>query len=269
MGRDSASNLRIWITVIALILVTIFFLSRRMSKKMDTSSSEERVSAQTVTLAWDPPLVTPAPSLTGYWLRYGVQQGTYTQVEDVGNVLQATVSSLQDQTQYFFVATAHNAAGQESPASNEVFAGATPSSPTPGPSPTGTPPQVIVLNPTSITFNYVTGGPSPAPQTLQATTTNNVSWNNFDTSPWFDTTPTFGASGASATLKPNMAGITGLAPGNYYQNLKYMASGCPDKIIAVKLVVSATAPTPMPTRPHPVDTVPPGPTSHPELTVHP
>lgn len=288
MGRDSFTKLHIIVVTIILVVAGGFFLTKRMSKVAETTTTSARSSQQigTVNLAWDAS-VEPNPSpggptpnpVTGYELGYGPSSGTYPQTVDVGNVTAYTLSGLQTNAPTYIVARAYNAQGVRSTASNEVVTGPTVAPPTPSPSPSATPPKLIILNPAAIIFNYVVSGPSPAPQSIQVTTTSAVSWNSFDTSPWFDANPTSGASGASTTLKPNMSGITGLPPGNYSQDLKFTASGCPDKIIAVKLVVSATAPTPTPTpgpppttgptRPHPVDTVPPGPTSHPELTAHP
>ena len=70
-----------------------------------------------VTLAWDP---SPDGSVAGYRLYDGVSSGTYTNVIDVGNATNATVSNLVSGVTYFFAATAYDTNGQESVFSNEV-----------------------------------------------------------------------------------------------------------------------------------------------------
>jgi hypothetical protein len=70
-----------------------------------------------VTLAWDP---SPSSGIAGYRLHYGTSSGTHPNIINVGNVTTATVSRLTAGQKYYFVATAYNAVGLESPPSNEV-----------------------------------------------------------------------------------------------------------------------------------------------------
>jgi hypothetical protein len=50
----------------------------------------------------------------------GLASGVYTQSTDVGNTTTATASNLISGSTYYFVVTAYNSAGVESPHSNEV-----------------------------------------------------------------------------------------------------------------------------------------------------
>ncbi|MCZ7636555.1 MAG: fibronectin type III domain-containing protein [Verrucomicrobia bacterium] len=74
-------------------------------------------TAADVTLAWDP---SPDATVVGYKLHWGGVSRTYTSHLDVGNVMTATVPSLQAGTTYYFAATAYDGAGLESDYSNEV-----------------------------------------------------------------------------------------------------------------------------------------------------
>jgi hypothetical protein len=76
-----------------------------------------------VNLAWNPDSVTsnPATNVAGYKLYVGYSSGVYTQPPtDLGNRTTTTVSNLTSGTTYFFAVTAYNAAGVESPYSNEI-----------------------------------------------------------------------------------------------------------------------------------------------------
>jgi hypothetical protein len=61
-------------------------------------------------LAWE----TSSGEVTGYRVYYGIDQGTYSQNKDVGNVTQYPLSSLPltEKQTYFFVARAYNTAGE-------------------------------------------------------------------------------------------------------------------------------------------------------------
>jgi len=70
-----------------------------------------------VTLAWNPDAGT---NIAGYKMYYGVTSRTYTNTNNVGNVTNATISSLTSGTIYYFAATAVNTSGSESGYSTEV-----------------------------------------------------------------------------------------------------------------------------------------------------
>jgi hypothetical protein len=70
-----------------------------------------------VSLAWD---ANTEPDLGGYRLYYGTASQAYSQVIDVGNTTQVTVSNLNQGGTYFFVVTAYNLQGAESDYSNEI-----------------------------------------------------------------------------------------------------------------------------------------------------
>ena len=112
------------------------------------------------------------------------------------------------------------------------------------PTPTPTP-GMITVSPTSIQFMAAAGGPPPAPQSIQVTTSNGSTWHSFDNSPWFNAGPTSGASGTSATLTPH---IEGLNAGTYTQHITFSAAGLPSKMVVVTLTLTGSpTPTPAPT----------------------
>ena len=67
--------------------------------------------AQSVTFGWSP---NSEPNVAGYRIHYGVASRVYTQVLDVDNVTQATVSNLVAGTTYYFALTAYNVLGLQS-----------------------------------------------------------------------------------------------------------------------------------------------------------
>jgi hypothetical protein len=70
-----------------------------------------------VTLAWDR---SPDPNIAGYKIYDGVVSHTYTNVIDVGNATNATISGLIKGQTYYFSATAYNSLGLESGFSGEI-----------------------------------------------------------------------------------------------------------------------------------------------------
>jgi hypothetical protein len=76
------------------------------------------------TISWDPPITnadgTPMNDLAGYKIYYGTSAGNYSQNIDVGNVTTYTVTNLTEGITYYLVATAYDAARNESADSNEV-----------------------------------------------------------------------------------------------------------------------------------------------------
>jgi hypothetical protein len=75
-------------------------------------------AASNVTLAWDPDTDT---NIAGYKIYYGPAAGVYTNTVDVGNVTNATISSLVTGTTYHFAATAYDTSALESDYSNEAI----------------------------------------------------------------------------------------------------------------------------------------------------
>jgi len=74
-------------------------------------------AAQRVRLAWN---ASPSSGVTGYRVYYRQSSGGQSTSVNVGNVLTATISNLNDATTYLFWVTAYNNAGLESTGSNEV-----------------------------------------------------------------------------------------------------------------------------------------------------
>lgn len=66
-------------------------------------------SARDVKLAWD--AKAPDEQVSGYKIHHGPQSGIYDVVVDVGNVVEATILSLDDYSCYYFAATAYRNAG--------------------------------------------------------------------------------------------------------------------------------------------------------------
>src|SRR5580704_13766479 len=116
-------------------------------------------AAQSVSLAWT---ADTDPTVTGYNVNYGTASGVYTQSVNAGNSTAATVSSLTAGQTYFFVVTAHNAASQNSLASNQVSFAAS-ASPTPTPVPTPTPTPIPTPTPTPKPTPTPTPAPTPTP----------------------------------------------------------------------------------------------------------
>ena len=112
--------------------------------------------AQSVTFAWTVNAATgdPNTNTAGYNLHIGTATGVYTQTINVGNVAAFTVSTLTIGTNYFAVVKAYNAAGIESPPSNQIAF-----SPTPPPTPTPTPVQTPLPTPLAPTNLHVVPTP--------------------------------------------------------------------------------------------------------------
>ncbi len=75
------------------------------------------LASQSVVLAWN---ASADPEVTGYKIYYGTSSHDYTNVVDVGNVTNATISGLADATTYYFAATTYDGVGDESAFSNEA-----------------------------------------------------------------------------------------------------------------------------------------------------
>jgi fibronectin type 3 domain-containing protein len=81
-------------------------------------TSAPTVTSSSATLSWDK---SPGRDVKGYRLHYGTSPARrYWRIIDVGKVTKYTISNLIAGKTYYFIVTAYNAAGKESPASNEI-----------------------------------------------------------------------------------------------------------------------------------------------------
>jgi hypothetical protein len=73
-------------------------------------------------LAWNADAATSNANTNtvGYKLHTGFSSGSYTQTTDLGNITTATVPLTQSGSTYYFIVTAYNSAGIESPVSNQI-----------------------------------------------------------------------------------------------------------------------------------------------------
>ena len=76
------------------------------------------LKAQSVMLGWNPSAST---NVVDYKIYYGTSHASYTFTFDAGNATNCVVSNLVVGVHYYFVATAINAYGAESPFSNEAI----------------------------------------------------------------------------------------------------------------------------------------------------
>jgi hypothetical protein len=74
-------------------------------------------AGQSVTLAWNS---SPDTNVAGYNVYYGVASRSYTNMVNVGNSTNATISGLVEGATYYFAATAYNLLGLESDFSDEA-----------------------------------------------------------------------------------------------------------------------------------------------------
>lgn len=74
-------------------------------------------TASDITMAWD---ASPDSAVTGYNIYYGTNTGVYINKLNVGNVLTTTVRVTPRGVLYYYVATAFDVNGIESPFSNEI-----------------------------------------------------------------------------------------------------------------------------------------------------
>ena len=127
------------------------------------------MATRTVSLAWDPSTGT---NVAGYHVYYGVATGAYTNVVDAGDATNTTILGLEEDTTYFFAATAYDTSALESIFSNEINYTI--------PRPTNPPPTLDSLSSLAINANAglqtvslsgITAGPTNEPQTLTVTAT--------------------------------------------------------------------------------------------------
>lgn len=79
--------------------------------------SMTRGATSNVSLIWE---ASADPSVVGYNIYYGGQNGNYTNTTSVGNSTNAVVSGLVEGSTYYFAVTAYDAYGDESPFSNQI-----------------------------------------------------------------------------------------------------------------------------------------------------
>ena len=101
-GTISRSHL---LTLSLLAIISIFLLTAPLCP------------AAEVTLAWDP---NPEPSVTGYRVYYGTSSYYYSNVIDVGNRTDCTITGLLPGMTYYIAATACSSTGDESNFSGEI-----------------------------------------------------------------------------------------------------------------------------------------------------
>ena len=78
-------------------------------------------SAGTIKLAWD-----PTPGASGYQIYYGTSPGNYSNVVDVGNTTQTTLTGIADCVDYYVAAKAYNGSGESAQFSSELAGWAAP-----------------------------------------------------------------------------------------------------------------------------------------------
>jgi hypothetical protein len=107
-------------------------------------SSFSAFALQTVALTWNPSSDTNA---VGYKIHYGTSSQHYTSVLDVSNLTSVTISNLQENTTYYFGATAYDTNTIESMFSNEATYS----------TPQGEPPTLSIVGDQEIAENATTG----------------------------------------------------------------------------------------------------------------
>jgi hypothetical protein len=116
-----------------------------------------------VALAWNP---SPDPRATGYFLCWGLNSSACTNFLDVGNVTNATVAGMVPNVDYSFTIVTYDAAGDQSPPSNQITATVAPATP------------VVTTWPTASAITYgqtlasstLSGGSANPPGTFAFTT---------------------------------------------------------------------------------------------------
>jgi len=75
------------------------------------------ITSPSVIPSWDN---SPGRGVKGYRLHYGTSSRSYSRTVDVGKVTTYKISNLTPGKTYYFVVTAYDTAGKESPLSNEI-----------------------------------------------------------------------------------------------------------------------------------------------------
>jgi hypothetical protein len=111
-----------------LALLGIYLLMAAYVHAKDADIPAPRSS---ITLAWDQ---SRNGNVKGYRVHYGVPSGrNYLHVVDAGKATSCRVSDLIPGKKYYFVVTAYNASGRESPPSHEITFTAPKATVTPNP----------------------------------------------------------------------------------------------------------------------------------------
>ncbi len=170
-------------------------------------------AAQAVTLEWD---ANPEPDIAGYRVYHGTMSGDYSEMLDAGPTTTATVGNLSSGVIHYFVVTAYNAVGLESPPSTEISY-----TPTPNGAPVALDDSVATDEGSTATINVLSNDSDPdnGPSTLAVVNvgsasngTSSIDANSVRYSPEpgfvgtdiFSYTITDGALTASATVTVNV-----------------------------------------------------------------
>lgn len=133
------------------------------------SSNRVESSTASINLAWNR---NPEPNIAGYRIYYGEASGLYSETQDAGNEVTATVANLMIGTTYYFALSAYDENTFESPRSDEISqvagAGASPS-PTIEPSATPTATSTPAVTATSTPSPTATATSTPTPASIQGT----------------------------------------------------------------------------------------------------
>ncbi|MFO0706777.1 MAG: hypothetical protein U0412_07985 [Nitrospira sp.] len=207
-------------------------------------------SAWGATLSWN---ANTDLDLAGYYvyqcsqLPCGKSYGTATLLTTLGKVTTFNIGTPSG-TQYYVI-TAYDFGGNESPESNVATYVPTgsvppvvPPEPPPAvPPPPTVPPPSIGLTPTNLNFTAVQGGGNPPTQTVNVANTGGgtLTWSASENSAWLTMTPTTGTG--SGTIRVTVT--TGSrAAGTYTAAITVSAAGASPVIIPVSFIVNA-APT--------------------------
>ena len=106
--------------------------------------------AAQVTLAWDK---SPESDIVGYKIHYGIISGNYDYSVNIGNYTSCNISGLEENTTYYFAATAYNAIGESDFSEEIVYSVSFESDPSSDPDPsTDLLSEIIIDNGNAGTF---------------------------------------------------------------------------------------------------------------------
>ena len=169
-----------------------------------------------VALGWNP---SPDTRATGYFLCWGLASTDCTNFLDVGNVTNATVAGLVPNVGYYFTIVTYDAAGDQSPPSNQITATITPADPVV----TTWPKASAITYGQTLAASTLSGGsatpagtfafttPSTAPNA--GTALQSVTYAPTDTTDYNTTTST-----VSVTVNPKALKVTGITANDKVYN---------------------------------------------------